>query len=209
MDISFKEVERTFAARFGISEGRVAAFRGRLQHLQRQKFFPDRVNTGKGRKAIYGWRQVIQLMVALDLIDQGLTPDAAVERVRGQGATDRLVRASYEVVHGFKEVTELHSSIAAGYCPFDRTRYVLCSAAALSFAGEASASYLILLDGEDFVARLHDDPGLTPTAAMIDFGSRLMLVCSILSQETELDVPAVAADLLEWTHGEIHGEPQS
>jgi hypothetical protein len=36
-----------------------------------------------------------------------------------------------------------------------------------------------------------------------------MLVCSILSQETELDVPAVAADLLEWTHGEIHGEPQS
>jgi hypothetical protein len=75
MELSFKEIEEVFAARYGIRPPTIA-FRGRLQHLQRGGF-PTDVNTGKGKKATYGWRQVIQLSVALDLLDLGLTPEVA------------------------------------------------------------------------------------------------------------------------------------
>lgn len=52
------------------------AFRARLKHLQRLGF-PSGINTGKGKAAQYGWRELFLQFVALELIELGLTPERA------------------------------------------------------------------------------------------------------------------------------------
>jgi hypothetical protein len=202
-------MERTFAERFAVAPECMSTFRGRLQHLQRQKSFPDGVNTGKGKKAVYGWRQLLQLTVALDLIDLGLTPEVAVERVRSQSGVDRLIRAAYEVSHRFSGVTALSEAIEATHCPLEKTAYVLTSAAALSFSDSRDKPYLIVIDGGALISRLRDDPAITPAEGMIDFGSRIMLVSRIVADVTGQAIGAVAEDLRGWTHQERHREVEN
>ena len=54
MQLGFSEIEVLFAVRYGVELPSIP-FRGRLQHLQRNKFPSDQVRPGKGSKVIYSW----------------------------------------------------------------------------------------------------------------------------------------------------------
>lgn len=78
-------VQDFFAWRFEIPDSRRTALRGKLQNLQ--KFgIPSDVNTGRGRPAKYGILQMIELSIAMDLMDLGFPPDAVVTILRSEMA---------------------------------------------------------------------------------------------------------------------------
>lgn len=78
-------VQDFFVWRFEIPDSRRTALRGKLQNLQ--KFgIPSDVNTGRGRPAKYGICQMIELSIAMDLMDVGFPPDAVVTILRSEMA---------------------------------------------------------------------------------------------------------------------------
>lgn len=207
MDLSFNQVEAVFTERFAIPEDRAVAFRGRLQHLQRLNF-PTGVNTGRGKKASYGWRQIIQLMVALDLIDFGMTPDAAAKSVRRD--TDRLIDAISKVILKFESAEALAIAFEEARCPFGMTQMVLVSAYALSVPRDKDdPAYILLYSGKEFVKLLTDDPAVEPTAAFINLGSRTMLIGQLVGRATTLEPSTVATDLIEWARDWVAQDSQS
>lgn len=197
MELTFRQMEKVFLQRFGISEPGEAAFRSRLQHLQRRKIFED-LNTGSGRKASYQWNHVILLMVTLDLIDLGMSPDVAVGRVTSD--QDRIVYAAYEVIQGFKSQSKLVKSMQTGRCPISSTRFIFTSAAVLSFGGDSSndGAYIEVLTYSALQERLRGDAAIEPAAALIDLGARLMLVAGLVGREATVRDKDAAADLHQW-----------
>lgn len=70
------QVERVLAIRFGIVEEGRTALRGRLEHLRRLGT-PAGIKRGQGRAATYGWDELLELIVAVELLAVGLTPEHA------------------------------------------------------------------------------------------------------------------------------------
>lgn len=211
MELLFKQVEAVFADRFGVGPERAVAFRGRLQHLQRLGF-PDGVRTGSGKKAGYGWKQVIQLMVALDLIDLGFTPDTAIRRVKGN--TDQLVAALYRVVSNFETQAKLAKAIQNERCPNSKTEIALTSAAALSFSQGAAddPGYLYAVSGSEFQRSFtdqRDEAAIAPAAAYIDLGARLMLIANRVGRMTAPNASETATDLRQWLEHQVHEDTLS
>lgn len=207
MDLSFNQVEAVFTERFAIPENRAVAFRGRLQHLQRLNF-PSGVNTGRGKKASYGWKQIIQLVVALDLIDFGMTPDAAARSVRQE--TDRLIDAISKVIQAFETAAALAKALKKMRCPFGITQMAFASAYALTLQrDEDDPAYILVYSGKEFLARLNDDPAVEPAAACINLGSRMMLLGQLVGRVTKLAPLAVATDLIQWTRDWVAQESLS
>lgn len=195
MDLTFNQVEAVFAKRFDIPA--TVAFRGRLQHLQRLKF-PTGVNTGRGTKATYGWVQVIQLMVALDLIDLGLTPDLATKSVRRN--SDRLMGAIHKVVSGFESDEALAKALKKARCPFGITQFAVASVFALTLPrGEDQGAVIMMQAGKEFTDQLNKDPAVEPAAIIINLGARLMLVGQFVGRCAALDPMEVATDLMQWS----------
>lgn len=196
--LSFKQVEAVFMERFGISEDRTIAFRGRLQHLQRLGF-PDGVNTGKGKKAEYHWRQMIQLMTALDLIDLGLTPDAAGQLVRQN--THTLLAGVHEVVSGLIDQQELVQAIEHIRCLDDHRRIAVASYGALTVSqgDKGPAGYVTVFTLQTIAKTFNDDPSIEPAAAYLELGSRLMLLAHIISDTADGgNWEATASGLVDW-----------
>jgi hypothetical protein len=207
MDLSFNQIETVFAKRFDIPEGKVIAFRARLQHFQRLKF-PSEVNTGRGKKASYGWMQTIQLMVALDLVDLGITPEVAAKSVRA--STDRLVTAIYGVVSKFESVDALAKAMKKARCPFGITQIALASSYALTFPRPEDEPPLITcLEGREFTDRLNKDPAFEPAASFINLGARMMAVGQLVGRTAGLDPIELAIDLLEWSADWAHQDTLS
>ncbi|HEY9091747.1 hypothetical protein [Parasphingorhabdus sp.] len=74
---TYAEVEAILAQTYGISDTQLPGFRARLKNLQRIGF-PEGLNTGRGKPAIYNGGHLFQLAFAIELLLLGLTP----ERVR-------------------------------------------------------------------------------------------------------------------------------
>ena len=207
MDLTFNQVEAVFTRRFDVPESKAVAFRGRLQHLQRLNF-PTDVNTGRGKKASYGWLQIVQLMVALDLIDLGMTPDVAVRSV-WQG-TDKLIGAICEVIAQFESADSLTEAMKNARCPFGMTRIALASAFALTFPqADDGPALILILDGPAFTEQLTKDPAVEPAAAFINLGSRMMLVAQFVGTAAAVELGVIAADLIEWSSHWLGQDSQS
>lgn len=196
MDLTFNQVEAVFARRFDIPAEKAMAFRGRLQHFQRLKF-PTGVNTGRGTKATYGWMQIIQLMVALDLIDLGLTPDLASKSVRQ--STDRLVTAIHNVISNFETPEALAKALKKARCPFAFTQFAVASVYALTLPRADEGAVIETRAGREFTEQLNKDPAVEPAAIFINLGARLMLVGQFVGRCAALEPIEVATDLLEWS----------
>jgi len=76
MNFTFAEVDGALAAAHGIASAKRNAFRARLQHFQKLGF-PEGLNTGRGRAAVYNPGHIILLGIALELGQLGLTPERA------------------------------------------------------------------------------------------------------------------------------------
>jgi len=197
MNLTYKQIERVFFERFGVTAKAAPAFRSRLQHLQRRRIFAD-LNTGRGTKASYHWGHMIQLMVTLDLIDLGMTPDAAVNRVINY--KDQIIYGVRMVVVGFRSRCEFVQAIENGQCPLDNTRFVLTSAAILSLGdgNVAKGEFLEILNYQALLRRLGEDAAIEPAAALINLGSRMMLVAGLAGRSAQTDAQATADDLEQW-----------
>lgn len=196
MDLTFNQVEAVFTRRFDMPESKAVAFRGRLQHLQRLNF-PTGVNTGRGTKARYGWIQIIQLMMVLDLIDVGLTPDVAAKSVKK--STDELVDAICEIISSFEGAETLARAVRKARCPSTLTRIVIVSTFALTYPRSGGKEALFeILTSAGFANRLLKDPAVEPAGAFVNLGSRMMLVAQIISGIVGVDLVEVAIDLLSW-----------
>ncbi|WP_022684603.1 hypothetical protein [Sphingobium bisphenolivorans] len=73
---SFAQVSSILESVHRIAPVHSSAFRARLKHLQRLGF-PSGINTGKGKAAAYGFRELMMLAVALQLIEIGMSPEKA------------------------------------------------------------------------------------------------------------------------------------
>lgn len=198
MDLTFNQVEAVFARRFQVPEQRAVAFRGRLQHLQRMNF-PSDVNTGRGRKAVYGWQQVIQLMVALELIDLGITPDVAAKSVLR--STDPLIAAIYSLACGFGSIDALGKAIERSDCPFGMTYVALTSANALTLSyGEHDAqTFISTCSGMDFMKMMTEQIEVQHAMVYVDLGAQLIHSAQLITACVALSPYQLAEDLLEWS----------
>lgn len=198
MELSFKQVEAVFMERFDIDEDRAVAFRGRLQHLQRAGV-PSLVNTGKGTRASYGWRQIVELTVALDLIDLGLRPEIVVSRVRDN--TEKLLGSLHRVLSGFADEKACSKAIIKGRCAWKITEILVTAASVLTISqgdGE-DGGYLLTLSASDFQKHVGRDPAFHPAEAHFDFGSRMMLIAKLAGQRAFPDAASTSRDILEWS----------
>ncbi|CAN5198511.1 hypothetical protein BH10PSE12_BH10PSE12_36460 [soil metagenome] len=77
LEFSFGEVEAILSAVHRIRPDKAVAFRARLKHLQREGW-PMGANTGTGKKAVYTLNSLMQMAMALELLQVGITPKRAV-----------------------------------------------------------------------------------------------------------------------------------
>lgn len=198
MRLEFKEIEAIFATRYGIEEKRLSPFRGRLQHLQRLKF-PEGINTGKGKKAEYGWKQFAQLSLALDLIDLGYSPEKAVTAISCSWAEIELVVST--LPDTFRSISAFAKAISAQACTLDKSTFVLLAVDAISSIGQsglAEPARLNLCSGDAFLKMVKERDPYLATFVAIDLTVRLLSTINIMCALTKQLPEDVARDLAEW-----------
>ena len=201
MELGFKETEAIFAARYGLTEPSIA-FRGRLQHLQRGEF-PKGVNTGKGKKAVYGWSQLTQLGVALDLIEVGLTPDVAKRLV--QAELEQVLRGAASIGVRLSEA-ELMKAATSHSLSFAKSVFVITSARALSSLAKAESEEdqeLDVISGTALIAQIRGGNPYAASMTYIDLGIRTVLILSFISRFTARELGSVVADFQTWASDNV------
>mgnify|MGYP000456919625 CR=1 FL=1 len=179
MRISFKEVGTILAAQFGI-EGeheRSAAFRSRLQHLQRAGV-PAGVNTGKGKRASYSWPQLIELIVVLDLINIGLSPEAA--RIAVEDHRDEVLLAAALFGTSNSE-EELVGWVDEKTPPFEQATILEFSAATLLEAITGGGSFLLSQTGQEYTASLASREPFTPARCLLVLSDRILKIIEAIA----------------------------
>lgn len=76
----YSEVFQILSRKHQISAKKTVPFRGRLQHFQRLGF-PLGINTGKGRRVKYTWRELFLIGLALEYVEIGSTPERIVQEI--------------------------------------------------------------------------------------------------------------------------------
>lgn len=195
MQLSFGEMESIFSQRFDLAVPTIA-FRARLQHLQRNHF-PTGVNTGKGKRAIYGWRQLIQLSVALDLIEAGFTPDVAKGMVLLESSD--IFNAVCSLGLALSK-TELVRAATTGKLPISKRPFVITSARALSSLSRLPDDEILLsvIPATAFLGQMRAGNPAAAAGTYIDLGARLSSLLKSVSGVTQQELSTVAADFQEW-----------
>lgn len=85
MEISYATLEDVLAQTFGIAAGRRGALVGRLKYFARIGF-PRSAKVGRGVRARYGVEDLLDLALALDLTDVGMTPIPIASRIEANAA---------------------------------------------------------------------------------------------------------------------------
>src|SRR5690242_1824745 len=81
VDFAFGQVEAVLAAMNRVASHKRIAFAGRLKFLQRNGV-PLRVKPGRGRAGAYSFAQLMQLAIAVELLQSGLSPQRAAQLVQ-------------------------------------------------------------------------------------------------------------------------------
>lgn len=176
MELAFKELEGILATHFGVSDQGEAAFRGRIQHLQRAKV-PAGVNTGKGRAAVYRWPQMIELMTVLDLIDVGLSPEAARRIVDYSRGKLFKLAASFAC-----DVTDevLLTWVAEERCPLNASRVISTSIGALHALSGGEDIIFECMTGREFANSIVDEDSYKLSSCFINISKRIMTVMNFI-----------------------------
>ncbi|MHA6719685.1 hypothetical protein ACX40Y_09545 [Sphingomonas sp. RS6] len=176
-----------------------------MQHLQRAGV-PSQVNTGKGTRASYGWRQMVELTVALDFIDLGLRPEVVTATIRAN--TEKLLGSLNRILSNLGSEKACSKAIVKGRCPYKCTEVVVTAAGLLTMSqGESgNDSYLLTISASDFKAHVDQDPGVHPIEAQFDFGSRMMSIAQLIGREAFPGPLETASDLWAWSNDWAHKE---
>lgn len=83
LDLSYSQVEAVLTKLHSIPSAKRLAFQARLKHLQAVRKFPVGINTGSGKRARYTFPSLMQLVLAVELMQAGLTPQLTVKIVLG------------------------------------------------------------------------------------------------------------------------------
>ena len=197
MEMKRREVEDVFGARYGIGKEHSVAFRGRLQHLQRLGF-PHGTNTGRGRQAVYGWDQFILLGLALDLIDIGLPPDAAVNLLSVKGdEVLSLVAGSLAAARWSSIAKAIRDEKSA----FDKSIIAVFHIHALSKLASpdrATTPTLGVFEGKQFFESVQEANPYESGGIWFDASTRLFVSIRIVSILCQTPIDALAEDLENW-----------
>jgi hypothetical protein len=77
---TFGQIEEILATIHNIADDRRVAFEGRLKHLRRWNF-PTGSKPGKGKTLSYTVEHLFMMVLALELIQTGMTPKVVVDRI--------------------------------------------------------------------------------------------------------------------------------
>lgn len=78
MELTYNDVEELLARLHEVSDAQRGALKGRLKHFQRNGW-PGGTNTGKGKRATYGFGALLKIALGFELLQLGLTPERAAE----------------------------------------------------------------------------------------------------------------------------------
>ena len=99
MPYQYKNIEQALAEVFKVSTREMPAFRARIRDLRRVDVIPK---SGSGRQIAYEQRDVIEIMVALQLELLGFSPKEAAAMVRSKNVKAHIADAEKAVAKGAK-----------------------------------------------------------------------------------------------------------
>lgn len=207
MEMGSREVEKLLGAKLGdtgLDPQRTLAFRGRLDRL-RKLGCPTGVRTGKGRAATYGWTQVVQLSLALDLINLGLTPDYAAEVATGEWHLVGLL--CHRLNHLIGSPTAFERAVQDEKWPLPKSIFLLINVGALSHfkQGGSLASHAIdFQEGKKIMEWIRSASPYEAANILIDLGTRLALLLKLVALWTRADIADVVADFSEWAEQHVN-----
>jgi hypothetical protein len=198
MDLRSRTVERMLASNFGIQEDRLLAFRGRLDHLRRQGC-PSGVNTGKGKAAVYDWAQIVELALALSLLDLGISPEHASAFVKRNAQSIHL--AICDLLGEGRGRGELPLLAERQEWPIETTTFLIGTAFALAGLtpkgnSEPPGAAFVKADSvADWFGSTHD---VARTIFLIDLGTKLVSLMGLVAIWSESPVEQVVSDIEAW-----------
>lgn len=197
MELGYREIEELFGVRHGILDDRRVAFRGRLDHL-RKLGCPAGVNTGKGRPAIFGWKQILSLGLALDFVDLGFTPENTAHLVN-----DNAIPLHLEVkrlVSGIDR-SAIVDAAQSNKWPTNSSVFVIVHVGALrglKADGSVRTADIEFQRGGELKRWFElADEYATPVAVM-DLGTRIANLLSCVSVWSSMRLDDVVEDFLGW-----------
>lgn len=198
MELGSRTAEAMMASAFGIEADRLLRFRGRLDHLRRHGC-PSGTNTGKGRAAAFGWAQLTELMLALTLLDLGISPEHAARFVR---ENTRNVLLGLVVLFGPERTVEYVVQAGAKLkWPVEETVFLVGSVRALAGMradGDSETSLVQLLDYEQLARELTQADFAHASNLVIDLGTRMATLVALVAIEVQRPPTEVAEDLMQW-----------
>lgn len=196
VELGSREVEGLLGVRHGIDQERRVAFRGRLEHLRRLGC-PVGVQTGKGKRAVFGWKQITELAFALDLIDLGINPENAA-RV--------IIEHELALLSAVKVLLTLHdvdvlTAVRDRKWPFRKTMLIDVGVHALSGLktdGTLSSTTLGPVPGWKVADWFLDQDASESRHVLVNLGASIANLANFASAWTGRDQSEVAAELVEW-----------
>lgn len=80
ISFQYSDIFEILSKKHQISKSKAISFRGRLQHFQRLGF-PLGINTGRGKRVKYTWRELFLMGLALEYVEIGSTPERIVQEI--------------------------------------------------------------------------------------------------------------------------------
>lgn len=201
-----RDAEKLLGARLGntgLDPQRTMAFRGRFDRL-RKLGCPTDVNTGKGRAATYGWPQLLQLAVALDLINLGMTPELASSVVTLHQREINL--ACIRLAQLIDRPEHFENVVRVEKWPLEKTIFLSVDARALAIfkQGDTTACPSVgLIEGIGISDWLSSSTPYDAANVLIDFGTKLAQLIHLVAIWSEADVAEVVKDFSEWAE-DVH-----
>lgn len=196
IQLSTREVEKIVAYVFEVPEADELALRARLENL-RKKGCPHGLVTGRGKVARFDFGQLIDVSVALALIDAGLSPDYAVSAVED---TDGAIRECFELLARQKPSSDdLNAALLAPWhdCEWPGERPVTASCTMHRLlSGPRDEAYRVATWAVFEASGDLHPVGIGLSAVRIDVGTLFVKLVKAIAHIKGVEGVALALDLL-------------
>lgn len=194
MHLRTPQVERVLAMRFGVAKEGRTALRGRLEHLRRLGT-PAGIKKGQGRAATYGWDEFLELIVAVELLAVGLTPEHAHRIASTQFGQFRQAFA----LLSFELGAQALEAVESRRVPPGISAEVLVTADAFAGMRSPNAQRALFATTKSEHFDIHDLPSELLTARVaLDVAPIALRLLHAMSMTLDLPRNLLLADFKEW-----------